>query len=65
MDNNTNRANQNTGNNMGQHLQGVACNVENCVYNSAHACSAKEIKVRSTNAILGEETMCSTFEERM
>ncbi len=65
--NNSGLNNENTfaGNTMGNHLEGVMCNVENCVYNTSHACTAKHIKVKSTNAIIGEETMCGTFEERM
>ncbi len=45
-------------------LEGVCCEVENCVYNNGrHCCTAERIQVKNRMAILGEETMCETFEE--
>lgn len=45
-------------------LNGINCEVENCVYNNGcHCCTAQEIEVKNRMAILGEETMCSTFTE--
>ena len=38
-------------------LEGICCEVENCVH------TAQEIKVKNRMAVLGEETMCETFEE--
>lgn len=45
-------------------LNGICCEVENCIYNdgSCHCC-AEQIRVKNRMAILGEETMCGTFEE--
>lgn len=45
-------------------IQGVCCEVENCVHNDGHCCcTANSITVKNRMAILGEETMCETFEE--
>ena len=45
-------------------LKGVHCDVENCVYNNGSCCcTAQEVHVKNRMAVLGEETMCETFEE--
>ena len=45
-------------------LHGVCCEVESCVHNEDGChCNAPQIKVKNRMAILGEETMCETFEE--
>ena len=45
-------------------LEGICCEVENCVHNNGNCCcTAQEIKVKNRMAVLGEETMCETFEE--
>ena len=45
-------------------LQGVSCNVKNCIHNNGRCCcTANAITVKNRMAILGEETMCDTFEE--
>lgn len=45
-------------------LAGVCCEVENCIHNqNGCQCDAPAIKVKNRMAILGEETMCETFEE--
>lgn len=45
-------------------LDGVRCDVTKCVYNNGHnCCTAEHIDVKNRMAILGEETMCETFEQ--
>ncbi|MEF9864899.1 MAG: DUF1540 domain-containing protein [Oscillospiraceae bacterium] len=45
-------------------LNGICCEVENCIHNNGeHCCTASAINVKNRMAILGEETMCETFEE--
>ncbi len=45
-------------------LEGVHCEVDGCIYNDGGChCSAPAITVKNRMAILGEETMCETFEE--
>jgi len=45
-------------------LDGICCEVENCVHNNGNCCcTAPEIKVKNLMNVLGEETMCETFEE--
>ena len=45
-------------------LPGICCEVANCVHNNGHCCcTANSITVKNRMAILGEETMCETFEE--
>ncbi|NCC06924.1 MAG: DUF1540 domain-containing protein [Clostridia bacterium] len=45
-------------------LDGVRCEVESCIHNESGChCNAPEIRVKNRMAILGEETMCETFEE--
>ena len=40
-------------------LEGICCEVENCVHNNGNCCcTAQEIKVKNRMAVLGEETMC-------
>lgn len=36
---------------------------ELCANNGNCCCTAQEIKVKNRMAVLGEETMCETFEE--
>ncbi|MEG0768644.1 MAG: DUF1540 domain-containing protein [Ruthenibacterium sp.] len=43
---------------------GVCCEVESCAHNDGHhCCTAEKITVKNRMAIMGEETMCETFEE--
>ena len=43
---------------------GICCEVESCVYNNGHGCcTAEEVRIKNRMALLGEETMCGTFEE--
>ena len=43
-------------------LNGICCEVKNCVHNVGHSCcTANSIKVKNRMAILGEETMCDTY----
>ena len=45
-------------------LQGICCEVANCVHNNGHCCcTAKSINVKNRMAVLGEETMCETYEQ--
>ena len=45
-------------------LKGICCEVKNCVHNNGNCCcTADSIKVKNRMAVLGEETMCETFEE--
>ena len=45
-------------------LKGICCEVKNCVHNNGNCCcTADSIKVKNRLAVLGEETMCETFEE--
>lgn len=45
-------------------LNGICCEVENCVYNNGQrCCTADSIKVKNRMAVLGEETMCETYEK--
>ena len=45
-------------------LQGICCDVSNCVHNNGHCCcTAKSINVKNRMAVLGEETMCETYEQ--
>lgn len=47
-----------------QPLQGICCEVESCKYNDGHCCcTAHNIMVKNRVALMGEETMCDTFEE--
>ena len=44
-------------------INGICCDVENCVYNNGHCCcTADEIHVMNRSAE-GGETMCETFSE--
>jgi len=45
-----------------QHLNGIKCDVNNCVYNadSCH-CTAKEIHVGPQFASCSSDTVCATF----
>lgn len=45
-----------------QHLEGVCCDVKNCVYHDGeHRCTAKEINVGPTYATASHDTACATF----
>lgn len=45
-------------------IQGVCCEVDTCKYNDGHCCcTAHNITVKNRMALMGEETMCDTFEE--
>ena len=45
-------------------LQGICCEVANCVHNNGHCCcTAKSKNVKNRMAVLGEETMCETYEQ--
>ena len=45
-----------------QKLDGVHCEVTNCVYNKdKHTCTAQNIKVGPQFAASSAETICSTF----
>lgn len=45
-------------------LAGVHCEVDCCVYNNgSQRCTAPVIEIKKRMAILGEETMCGSFEE--
>ena len=42
----------------------IHCQVENCAHNDGNDhCTAKDVTIKCCNALLGEETMCSTFTE--
>ncbi|MDO5603260.1 MAG: DUF1540 domain-containing protein [Oscillospiraceae bacterium] len=45
-------------------IQGICCEVDTCKYNDGHCCcTAHNITVKNRMALMGEETMCDTFEE--
>ena len=45
-----------------RHLEGVCCDVKNCVYHDGeHRCTAKEINVGPTYATASNDTACATF----
>ena len=49
-------------NNSCPHIQGVKCEVTNCMYNDKKQyCTAKEIKVGPQFASSSADTICSTF----
>lgn len=44
-------------------INGICCDVENCVYNNGSCCcTASEVHVK-TRAANADETMCETFTE--
>ena len=44
------------------HIQGVCCDVKNCVYHDGERrCTAKEINVGPTYASASQDTVCATF----
>ena len=44
-------------------LNGISCEVETCVHNDGHCCcTANSIKVKNRMDILGDETMCDTYQ---
>ena len=44
-------------------LNGICCEVKNCIHNDGHSCCTdNSIKVKNRMAILGEDTMCVTYE---
>ena len=46
-------------------LDAICCEVAQCVYNNGQGqCTAPRIHIKNRMAILGEETMCDTFEAR-
>ncbi len=45
-------------------IKGICCEVDNCKYNNGNSCcTAGSITVKNKMALMGEETMCDTFEE--
>ena len=45
-----------------KHIQGIRCNVKNCVYNDqSEYCTAKQISVGPSYATAGVDTICGTF----
>lgn len=45
-----------------EHIQGIRCNVKNCVYNDMDSyCTAHQISVGPSYATSGMETICATF----
>lgn len=50
--------------NTNEGIKGVCCEVDTCKYNNGHCCcTAHTITVKNRMALMGEETMCDTFEE--
>ena len=43
-------------------IQGIECDVHNCVYNSQCHCTAKKIYVGPSYASCSADTICATFE---
>ena len=47
-------------------IQGVECNVQNCVYNDGKRyCRADQIKVGPDYAVSFTETACATFKNKL
>ena len=47
------------------HLEGINCNVNNCVYhNESHQCTAKAIHVGPVHAQKITDTICGTFRNK-
>ncbi len=48
-----------------KHIQGIACDVKNCVYHDCDTyCTAGQIAVGPSFATSSSETVCATFKER-
>ena len=48
-----------------KHIQGITCDVKNCVYHDCDTyCTAGQIAVGPSFATSSSETVCATFKER-
>ena len=45
-------------------IKNVVCDVDKCVYNAEHNCTANEIFVGPCDACCSTETLCATFEPK-
>ena len=47
------------------HINGICCNVKNCVHHDCDTyCTAEQIAVGPSSATCSAETVCATFKER-
>ena len=52
-------------NNVPQHIQGINCNVKNCVYHDGdNYCTANRVSVGPSYATSSSDTVCATFKEK-
>ena len=48
-----------------KHIEGVACNVNNCVHhNRDHQCTAESVHIGPVNAEKVTDTVCGTFRNK-